>query len=1346
MQRLVVSLVGGALIFFASQRAEAVCLGGAPNGIVTPTEECDDGNAANGDGCSLTCTIEAEFSCTRAVSFANLSVQDFTGSTAQWDVSPDNTSGLQTQNTARPTIAVFGEDAMRGTFAVRMQVETATDDDFIGLALGFNPGDQNNPNANYLVVDWKQLLQDGVGPGLKLAHVRGIPVAADHVAHGIPLRSCPDANTSCVTQLVDARTLGTTGWADNTPYTMRITYTADRFELVVNGSVEFAVRPSDFPGQFPGNVFPAGQLGFYLLSQENVRYTNLVGSGRSLCNVMKLDSASRDVATGTAAVTFDIAALVDDLTDMLAPLSVAITSITGGTGTVAIAANGDVTFTPTNPNVPATYVLTLFACDDDEVIPDCDTSTITIRYRGDTDGDGRNDLDDLDDDNDGIPDSIEYGKDTDGDGIFDDVDLDSDNDGLPDVVEAGHGGADANGDGMIDCDGGFGSNGFCDAVETTPDSGTGKTPPIDTDSDGIPDFRDVDSDDDGVPDRLENGTPCIDNPSNGVCDGPDSDGDGVPNSSDGKPGYGTNPYPTPPDTDNDGTPDYRDLDADGDGIPDVVESGGGASDPDGDGRVNGPDEDGDGLRDPRDDSDGDGVADPDDMDPPVFGGGRPQVDTDGDGIPDIRDPDSDNDGIPDSDESGEDPHHPVDSDEDGTPDFQDPDSDNDMISDELDNCRVVPNDGQANQDGDELGDLCDPDDNNDGFDDGVGVSGGGCAATGNGGSAGGLGILLGLAGMVIARRRKARASVAAKAAMGLVVGGGAVAAVSAISATEAQAQVSSKYSAERFALTGHRDGILGVEWADVRGHLVIDVGLWFGYANDPVNVYRMSDGDRVGSLVANRIGGDLVGAIRLRDRFELGVAAPVIIAQSEDLGSLMSVPGTDINGFGLGDLRLTPKVTLLRRGTFALAAMVGVSLPTSTADDYGGDDGVTVSPALALSKGGALGVRFAAAAGYRARPKAQAIDLIVDDELYGQVGLAYRFPSSLELDGTFDVATGADDVFGAFNRNHAEARAGAAYDATSRVRLFAALGAGLAEGFGTPDWRALAGLRLLAAEDKPEAEKPRPPRVIDSDGDGIMDPDDRCVAEPETKNDFEDSDGCPDNPDPDGDKIIGSADSCPTEAEDLDSFSDSDGCPDPDNDNDTVLDVVDECPLVPGKVELKGCPEPDRDGDTIIDRLDNCPDEPGTVENQGCKAKQVVKITDSKIEILDIVYFSLNRAVIEKRSFALLDEVARVIGGHPEISKVRIEGHTDNQGNDVYNKKLSQRRADAVKAYLVKKGVAADRLDAVGFGEEQPKTENDTKEGRATNRRVEFIIVGGAGIEVKSTGPAEDTIEKDGKK
>ena len=104
--------------------------------------------------------------------------------------------------------------------------------------------------------------------------------------------------------------------------------------------------------------------------------------------------------------------------------------------------------------------------------------------------------------------------------------------------------------------------------------------------------------------------------------------------------------------------------------------------------------------------------------------------------------------------------------------------------------------------------------------------------------------------------------------------------------------------------------------------------------------------------------------------------------------------------------------------------------------------------------------------------------------------------------------------------------------------------------------------------------------------------------------------------------------------------------------------------MVPGIPVMKGCPDPDRDNDTVVDRLDNCPDEPGPVENQGCKLKQLVKIVEGKLEILDIVYFALNQAVIERRSYKLLDEVARVINAHPEITKLRVEGHTDSQGND----------------------------------------------------------------------------------
>jgi uncharacterized protein (TIGR03382 family) len=914
----------------------------------------------------------------------------------------------------------------------------------------------------------------------------------------------------------------------------------------------------------------------------------------------------------------------------------------------------------------------------------------------DTDGDGVGDALDLDDDNDGIADSVEAGKDTDGDGRTDDVDLDSDNDGLPDVVEAGHASADANHDGTVDCAGGVGANGLCDALETAPDSAIPGFTVVDTDGDGIADFRDLDSDDDGILDRYENGASCADVNLDGVCDGGDADRDGIADSADGSTGFGAGGYEDPTNTDGDANPDYRDPDADGDGITDVIEGGNGGDDTDGDGKVDGGDADGDGIKDAADGN-------------PEFGGVVTVIDTDGDGAPDFQDLDSDGDTLTDADEAG-DPANPVDTDDDGTPDFQDPDSDGDAAGDGTDNCRLLANSDQLDTDADGQGDACDDDDNNDGVPDGLGVQGGGCSTSG--GSTG-IAVLLAI-GALLARRRK------------LAV----VAAVVAAPAIAQAQSVATDYPAERFQLTSHRDGILGVEWGDVTGHLAIDVGLWLGYADDPVNVYRMADGERVASFVSRRVGGDLVVAIHLKDRVELQLGAPVIVAQGEDLGTLMG--NGDLTGFGLGDLRVGVKVALLKHRPIAVALKASATLPTSTTDDYGGDGSATFAPELIVSHGKAIGIRAAVNLGYRFRERTRVLDLVVDDEVFGSLGVGYRWPSSFGVDTSLDVATAADDLAGAFNRNFAEVRGGVGYDVARAVRLFGAGGVGVAEGFGTPDWRALIGVRL-----DPRTERAAPPRVLeDPDRDGFVGAADKCPELAENKNGFEDTDGCPDDPDPDKDGVLAGSDGCPEQAEDSDGFEDTDGCPDPDNDKDTVLDVADKCRDVPGVVSNEGCPEPDRDGDSIVDVKDNCPDEPGTAENQGCKAKQLVKIVDGKLEILDIVYFELNRAAIQARSNRVLDAVATVLGAHPEIKQVRVEGHTDDQGNDAYNKTLSQKRADAVVAYLVKKGIAKERLEGVGYGEEQPKVPNDSKDNRAINRRVEFTILDKpSGVEVRPTGP-----------
>jgi outer membrane protein OmpA-like peptidoglycan-associated protein/opacity protein-like surface antigen len=245
----------------------------------------------------------------------------------------------------------------------------------------------------------------------------------------------------------------------------------------------------------------------------------------------------------------------------------------------------------------------------------------------------------------------------------------------------------------------------------------------------------------------------------------------------------------------------------------------------------------------------------------------------------------------------------------------------------------------------------------------------------------------------------------------------------------------------------------------------------------------------------------------------------------------------------------------------------------------------------------------------------------------------------------------------------------------------------------------------------------------DTDGDGFVGVDDKCPDQPETVNQHEDEDGCPDEmPDADGDGVVGAADKCPDQPEDKDAFEDDDGCPEEDNDKDGVVDATDACPLETGVVENRGCPDTDKDGDSVVDRLDNCPDEAGTAANQGCKKKQLVVITQTQLKILDVVHFATGKAKILPRSKKLLDNVAQVILSHPELQKVRIEGHTDDRGDDEKNKTLSQERADSVLAYLTDKGVEAGRLEAIGYGEEKPVSSNATKKGQAANRRVEFNL------------------------
>jgi len=243
-------------------------------------------------------------------------------------------------------------------------------------------------------------------------------------------------------------------------------------------------------------------------------------------------------------------------------------------------------------------------------------------------------------------------------------------------------------------------------------------------------------------------------------------------------------------------------------------------------------------------------------------------------------------------------------------------------------------------------------------------------------------------------------------------------------------------------------------------------------------------------------------------------------------------------------------------------------------------------------------------------------------------------------------------------------------------------------------------LRLSSDERTCPKPKPQPPRrkepapdpLADRDGDGIPDVLDKCPDEPEDKDGFEDEDGCPDL-DNDKDGIPDAVDKCPNEPEDFDGFEDEDGCPDPDNDQDGVPDATDKCP-----------------------------NEPGPASNDGCPPKfEFINVTQEKIELKQAIFFQTAKAVIMTKSFGLLDEVATVLRARPNM-QVRIEGHTDIRGGHAYNLRLSQSRADSVKAYLVGKGIGSDRMEAKGYGPDQPIDNNKTAAGRERNRRVEFMI------------------------
>ena len=215
----------------------------------------------------------------------------------------------------------------------------------------------------------------------------------------------------------------------------------------------------------------------------------------------------------------------------------------------------------------------------------------------------------------------------------------------------------------------------------------------------------------------------------------------------------------------------------------------------------------------------------------------------------------------------------------------------------------------------------------------------------------------------------------------------------------------------------------------------------------------------------------------------------------------------------------------------------------------------------------------------------------------------------------------------------------------------------------------------------------------DTDGDGIADIDDRC---PEVAGAAE-FNGCPDT---DGDGIPDYEDDCPEVA----GSEEFNGCPDTDGDG--IVDSEDECPEVAGTEEFNGCP--DTDGDGIVDSMDECPEVAGPKENNGCP--------QADFDFED-VNFAFDKSNVEAKFEDELNTVAEELMDNADL-KVTLEGHADRIGPAQYNLRLSQRRAESVKSYLIGQGVSADRIFTKGLGETEPKVEDADTEQRRQNRRV----------------------------
>lgn len=514
------------------------------------------------------------------------------------------------------------------------------------------------------------------------------------------------------------------------------------------------------------------------------------------------------------------------------------------------------------------------------------------------------------------------------------------------------------------------------------------------------------------------------------------------------------------------------------------------------------------------------------------------------------------------------------------------------------------------------------------------------------------------------------------------------------------------------------------------GHLQWDALIQLDYALNPL-VYEADLGHsdtESAAVVEHHLVVHLGLALGLVDRLVLFTGIPLTGFMQGD-NTIALLP--EVEGSAIGDPFLGARLRLLGTPSesFALALQLRAAVPLGRAIDdeqsLAVSDTWSMHPEVLLDLG-SPDLRITIDAGARLRGAEDGFDTLeVGHELTFGVGAAV--PLVPKVTGHLQVF-GSTDFSRFFERENTplEALLGGKLQAGGGWSAGLGVGTGLTRGYGSPDFR---GLLTIAHTSRWERPQPVPEAPADRDGDGLLDPDDRCPDEPEDADQFEDEDGCPD-PDNDGDQVLDASDGAPNDPEDPDQFEDQDGIPDPDNDGDGKPDGDDRCPNEAEDVDQvaddDGCPEADADGDTVLDPQDRCPMTPGLANhsNPDCLGCPALACTDASgtIRILERVEFETDSDVLLPRSEPVLQAVQEILSTNTMIRKVRVEGHTDDRGNDQHNQELSQRRAQSVVRWLTEHGIDASRLEAQGLGETRPLVPNQGARNRQTNRRVEFHI------------------------